>query len=363
MSTRTLEIHTSPHIASGATVDRIMRHVVYALAPVCAFAVWVFGLTALVTLTAATLACVLTEYLLDPNRAARTTVADWSVVVTGVLYGLTLPPGLPVWMVALGGVFGVGIGKVLFGGLGSNAFNPALVGRAFLQAAFPVAMTTWYPPLGQGRFTTLPSSTLTLPFVTPEYDVVTGATPLAAMKFDGATTATTELLMGVTSGSTGETSAILILAGGAYLIARNMMNWRIPASIFATVFALSGALYLVDPSRYPDPLFMLFAGSLMLGAVFMATDMVASPMTAVGCVLYGVLIGALVVIIRLFAGLPEGVMYAILLANAVSPHIDAAVRPRVYGSVTPPKRRTAAGGARGAVPGGGASESGTGEAR
>jgi electron transport complex protein RnfD len=332
VSGRTLEIHTSPHVASGASVERIMRHVVYALVPVCAFSVYLFGLTALVTLTAATLACLVTEWFLGPDRRRGATVADWSVVVTGVLYGLTLPPGLPVWMVVLGGVFGVAVGKLLFGGLGCNAFNPALVGRAFLQAAFPVAMTTWYPPLGDGRFSSLPSSTLTFPFASPAYDVVTGATPLAAMKFDGVAASTADLLMGFTSGSAGETSALLILAGGVYLVARNMMNWRIPAAIFATVFLLSGALHLVDAARYPDPVFMLFAGSLMLGAVFMATDMVASPMTGLGCVLYGALIGTLVVVIRLFAGLPEGVMYAILLANAVSPHIDTLVRTQVYGT-------------------------------
>jgi len=329
---KTLEIATSPHIASGASVDTIMRNVVYALLPVCAFAVYVFGLTALITLTAATLSCLLTEHLLCRWRGETSTIGDWSVAITGILYGLTLPPGLPVWMVILGGVIGVGVGKYLFGGLGYNAFNPALIGRAFLQAAFPVSMTTWYPSLGAERFTAIPSSTFTLPFATPVYDSISGATPLAAMKFDGDITATTDLVMGLTSGSTGETGAVLILVGGLYLIARKMMNWRIPAAILATVFALSGGLHLIDPGTYPSPVFMLFAGGLMLGAVFMATDMVASPMTSLGCVLYGVLIGVLVVVIRLWGGMPEGVMYAILLANAVSPHIDNLVRPRVYGT-------------------------------
>ena len=327
-----LQIDTSPHIDAGASVDRIMRHVVYALLPVCVFSVYAFGLTALLTLLTATLSCLLSEHLLCRWSGRSTTLTDWSVVVTGVLYGLTLPPGLPLWMVALGGVFGVGVGKFLFGGLGYNAFNPALVGRAFLQAAFPASMTTWYPALGAGRFSSVPSSTFTMPFATPVYDSVSGATPLATMKFGGEATAVGDLLMGLTSGSTGETSALLLLAGGLYLAARRMLNWRIPAAIFATVFAFSGALYFLDPARYPDPVFMLFAGGLMLGAVFMATDMVASPMTATGCVLYGVLIGTLVVVIRLWGGMPEGVMYAILFANAASPHIDALVRPRVYGT-------------------------------
>jgi electron transport complex protein RnfD len=329
---KTLDIDSSPHVRSGASVDIIMRNVVYALVPVCVFAVWVFGLAGLITLTAATVSCLLTEHLLCRARGDNTSIGDWSVAITGILYGLTLPPGLPAWMVVLGGVVGVGLGKFLFGGLGYNAFNPALVGRAFLQAAFPVSMTTWYAPLGADRFTTLPSSVLTFPFATPVYDAVSGATPLSAMKFDGDITSSTDLLMGLTSGSLGETSAILILLGGIYLVARNMMNWRITASILATVFAISGAMHLVDSSAYPSPVFMLFAGGLTLGAVFMATDMVASPMTNLGCVVYGVLIGFLVVVIRLWGGMPEGVMYAILIANAVSPHIDTLIQPRVYGT-------------------------------
>jgi len=332
MSKPTLEIHTSPHVRSGASVEHIMRNVVVALLPVSVFSVYVFGLAALVTLTAAMVSCLVTEHLLTRAQGGPSTIGDWSVAVTGVIYGLTLPPALPIWMVVVGGVIGVALGKFLFGGLGYNAFNPALVGRAFLAAAFPVAMTTWSAPFGSERFTSLPSSTLTFPFASPAYDAVTGATPLAAMKFDTEVTATADLLMGMTAGSTGETSALLILLGGIYLVARKMMNWRIPAAILATVFVLSAAMHLVDPDIYPSPVFMLFAGSLMLGAVFMATDMVASPMTGVGCVLYGVLIGALVVVIRLWGGMPEGVMYAILLANAVSPHIDGLIQPRVYGT-------------------------------
>jgi len=329
---KTLNIDSSPHISSGISVEIIMRNVVYALLPVCLFSVWVFGLAALVTLAGATLSCLLTEHLLCRASGSRSAIGDWSVTITGLLYGLTLPPGLPLWMVVLGGVVGVGLGKFLFGGLGYNAFNPALVGRAFLQAAFPVAMTTWYEPILENRFSTLPSSVLTLPFATPVYDTLSGATPLSAMKFDGDVAATTDLLMGFTSGSTGETGAVLILLGGIYLVARNMMNWRITASILATVFAMSSIMHLADAAAYPGPGFMLFAGGLMLGAVFMATDMVASPMTNLGCVIYGALIGFLVVVIRLWGGMPEGVMYAILIGNAVSPHIDTLIQPRVYGT-------------------------------
>jgi electron transport complex protein RnfD len=329
---RTLEIRTSPHILSGHSVDTIMFNVVGALLPTTLFAIYAFGLAALLTLTTAVVSCLLTEQLACRLRGETSTLGDGSVAITGLLYGLTLPPGLPLWMVAGGGFFGVAIGKSLFGGLGLNAFNPALVGRAFVQAAFPVAMTTWTQPFTPDRFGSLPSSTLTPPLTQPLYDGVTGATPLALWKFDGQLGEVADMALGFSGGSTGETSGLLILLGGAYLIARNMMNWRIPAGIFAVVAAASGILHALDAERYAPPLFMLFSGGLMLGAVFMATDMVASPMTGSGCLLYGGLIGALVVVIRVWGGMPEGVMYAILIGNAVSPHIDRWIQPRVYGA-------------------------------
>jgi electron transport complex protein RnfD len=207
-----------------------------------------------------------------------------------------------------------------------------LVGRAVLQAAFPVAITTWYTGFYADRFAGLHSAILTLPFMEPIVDGTSGATPLSAFKFDGVTTETSDLALGLVSGSAGETSSVLILLGGLYLVFRNFMNWRIPVAILTTVFVFSGILYWIDPSQYPAPLFMLFSGGLMLGAVFMASDMVASPITSWGVMLYGVVIGALVVIIRIWGGLPEGVMYAILLGNALSPHIDRLIRYRVYGT-------------------------------
>lgn len=332
MNQRTLQIRTSPHIASGASVELIMRNVVFALLPVAAFAIYSFGLAALLTLATATLACVATEHLLCRLAATPSTVNDWSAVITGLLYGLTLPPALPLWMVVVGGFVGVAMGKFLFGGLGYNAFNPALVGRAFLQAAFPVAMTTWTPALAAERFTSIPGASLTAPLAAPLYDGASGATPLSRLKFDGQLTDTPDLLLGLTSGSTGETCALLILAGGCYLAARKMLDWRIPVAIFTTVALLSWGFHALDPARYPPPGFMLFSGGLMLGAVFMATDMVASPITHAGCVIYGALIGLLITVIRFWGGMPEGVMYAILLGNALSPHIDGLVQPRVFGS-------------------------------
>lgn len=312
-----------------------MRNVVYALLPVAAFAVFSFGLSALMVLLSSTLACVLTEHYLCKWSAKESTIADWSAVITGLLLGLTLPPSFPIWMAFMGGVIAIALGKFIFGGLGYNVFNPALVGRAVLQAAFPVAITTWFPAFLPERFSGFSVATFTLPFMEPavdEFDGISGATPLSAFKFEQVSTEASDLALGLISGSTGETCAALILVGGLYLIARNMMNWRIPASILLTVFALSGILYLIDPEVYPSPVFMLFSGGLMLGAVFMATDMVASPLTPLGVWIYGVLIGLLVVVIRIWGGLPEGVMYAILLGNAVSPHIDNAIRPRVYGT-------------------------------
>lgn len=329
---RNLEIGSSPHVTSGASVDVIMRNVVWALLPVCAFAIWSFGIAAALVLAVATMSCIATEHVLCRMLDRPSTVGDWSIVITGILYGLTLPPDLPLWMVAVGGVFAVAVGKYLFGGLGSNAFNPALVGRAFLQAAFPQAMTHWAIPLGDARFTSLPGSTFAIPFFEPNYDAVTTATPLSLIKFEGIDSANQELLFGLTAGSTGETCAVLIAAGGIYLAARNFLNWRTPISILATVALLTLAMNALAPGEYPRPAFMLLSGGLMLGAVYMATDMVASPITNLGCWIYGALIGLLVVVIRFWGGMPEGVMYAILLANAVSPHIDNWIQPRVFGT-------------------------------
>ena len=332
MLSKTLNISTSPHLAKGIGTDDIMKNVVYALLPVAVFAIYSFGLNALLVLLASTASCVFTEHLLCKLSKKESTVSDWSAVITGLLLGLTLPPSFPIWMTLMGGIFSISLGKFIFGGLGYNAFNPALVGRAFLQAAFPVAITTWQPGFGANRFTEVSSSIFALPLMQPSYDSISGATPLAAFKFEQMTTGTKELALGLISGSTGETCAILILLGGLYLVLKNMMNWRIPASILLTVFIFSSILYFIDSSKFPSPIFMIFSGGLMLGAVFMASDMVGSPITSLGILIYGVLIGILVVVIRVWGGLPEGVMYAILLGNAASPHIDQLIQPKVYGT-------------------------------
>lgn len=329
---KTLHISTSPHIGKGLSTEIIMQNVVWALLPVAAFSVYSFGINALLVLSMSVISCVVTEHMLCKWSKKSTTVSDWSAVITGLLLGLTLPPIFPLWMAFSGGFIAIALGKFVFGGLGFNVFNPALVGRAVLQAAFPVAITTWYPSFLEDRFTSVSSSVLALPFMEPVVDAATGATPLSAFKFDQVTAETYDLALGLVSGSTGETCGVLILLGGLYLIARNMINWRIPVAIFVTVYLLSGLFYLIDSQIYPEPTFMLFSGGLMLGAMFMATDMVGSPITSLGVIIYGVFIGILVVVIRIWGGLPEGVMYAILLANALSPQIDNAIKNRVYGT-------------------------------
>jgi electron transport complex protein RnfD len=258
-------------------------------------------------------------------------LGDGSAAITGILLGLTLPAGMPTWMAFVGGAFGIGFGKVLFGGLGYNIFNPALFGCAFLQAAFPVAITTWPAVGGPLKWWSLRGDNFALPFMSAHSDAITAATPLGLMKFEAKPTDLFHLFIGNTGGSLGETSTLLILLCGGYLAWRRYLNWRTPMSIVATIALFSGILHVVS-ATYPTPLFMLFSGGLMLGAVFMATDMVTSPVTNTGKWLFGLGIGVLVVTIRVWGGLPEGVMYAILLMNALVPFINKATQPRVFGT-------------------------------
>ncbi len=323
-----LIVSASPHLGGPVSTPTIMWNVVGSLLPIVAASVWFFGPSALAVLAAATAGALVPERLFGRRGAP----GDGSAVITGLLLGLTLPPGLPLWMAFLGGAFGIVFGKLVFGGLGQNVFNPALLGRAFLQAAFPVALTTWPVP-GQDAAALL-STNLTAPLMSVDLaDTITSATPLGLMKFEGTLTDVPALLFGTTGGCLGETSALLILICGGYLALRRFLDWRIPVSIFATVAVLATALHLVDGERYPGALFMLFSGGLVLGAMYMATDMVTSPSTRRGAWIFGAGIGVLVVVIRLWGGLAEGVMYAILLMNALVPFIDRITRPRVFGTV------------------------------
>lgn len=329
-----IELRTSPHMKGAISLPQIMRHVIYALLPICAFAIYQFGLSALTLITVVTLSCVLTETLFNQLSNKKNTLHDYTAVITGILLALTLPPGFPLWMGAVAGFIAISMGKTLFGGIGFNLFNPALLGRAFVQAAFPVAITTWTPAGMTDRFTQFIPSSLTLPFTTPiSVDGYSGATPLALQKFEATTTPLNDLFLGFSNGSLGETSSLLILICGAYLIIRGIMGWRIPAAIFISTILISGIFYLFD-SNYPSPIFMLTSGGLMLGALFMATDPVSAPVTPIGMWLFGFLIAAMTIIIRLFGGLPEGIMYAILFANATVPLIEAIAQPRKYGKIT-----------------------------
>jgi len=322
-----LRISTAPFLTSGATTPRVMFDVALALVPVVGAAIYYFGLTAILLLVATTAGAVLTEWVFGERRGLGS-LADGSALLTGVLLGLTLPPSLPLWMGFLGGSIGIGLGKLVWGGLGQNLFNPALVGRAFLQAAFPTSLTTWIAP--GGGFAELAPTTLAPPLLRAEVDVVTSATPLALAKFEGTITDAMPLLVGDVGGSLGETAGLIILASGAFLLWRRAFDWRLPAATLLSVAVFSGLLWAVGLTP-THPLFMLLSGGLLFGTVFMVTDPVTTPLTPRGAWIFGIGVGALVVLIRLYGGLPEGVMYAILLMNSVTPLIDRWNQPRQFG--------------------------------
>jgi electron transport complex protein RnfD len=323
-----LVLRTSPHDRGVADTPSIMRDVLLALVPITLAAVFYFGVAAVLVIGGAVAGCLATEAFFAPRGRRLASLRDWSALLTGLLLGLTLPPSFPVWMAFLGGVAAIGMGKVVWGGLGHNLFNPALVGRAFLQAAFPTAITTWSP---QGsRELAVYASNLAVPFMKAPVDAVTTATPLGLMKFQGLDTPLWDLVIGDTPGSLGETSALLILLGGLYLLRKRAFDWRIPAGILLSVAVFSALVWLLADGK-PAPWFMLGSGGLMLGAIFMATDPVTSPMAPIGTWIYAVGIGVLVVLIRLWGGLPEGVMYAVLLMNAATPLINRGFQPTPFG--------------------------------
>jgi electron transport complex protein RnfD len=333
----TIKITASPHVRSADSTIKIMWSVVISLVPVIACSIYFFGPSAILVLLACVAGCLLTERLFGSTPGS---LADGSAMITGLLLGLTLPPGFPLWMAFLGGGFGMAFGKIIFGGLGQNIFNPALVGRAFLQAAFPVAITTW--PIHPEQWGTFYGSNFALPFMSSTADVATGATPLGILKFadEPVVAPISDLFFGTTMGSLGETSALFILIGGLYLAWRGHLNWHIPLSILVSAFAVSGLFYVIGISDFP-PLFMLFSGGMMLGAFYMATDMVTSPTSHKGCWIFGFGIGFLTVIIRIWGGLPEGVMYSILLMNALVPFIDRVTQPRLFGTSGKNKKKEA----------------------
>ena len=330
VANRKLSVSTSPFLKDQDTTPKIMMTVVYTLIPIVLVAIYFFGLAALLVILTAIISCMFTEWLFNKPQDRLKSLKDGSALLTGLLLALTLPPGFPLWMVFLGGMVAIGMGKAMWGGLGQNVFNPALLGRAFLQAAFPTAITTWSPP--DGRYMGLRGTNTALPFFQGDnIDAVTSATPLSQMKFDHLPTDSMDLLLGTTGGSLGETSALILILAGVFLLFKKIINWRIPASILLTVVVFSGVFYLINPEIYPSPTFMILSGGLLLGTVYMATDLVTSPITPKGTWIFGIGIGILIVLIRIWGGLPEGVMYAILLMNMSTPLINRFTKIRTYG--------------------------------
>lgn len=306
---RILTLSSSPHIRDKITVGRIMWAVIIALIPAMAASIYFFRFRAIELIAVCGLASVVTEYMFQKIRG-KGSLNEPSALLTGILLALTLPPSFPLWAAVLGTMFAIIIGKQIFGGLGYNIFNPALIGRAFLIATFPVLMTSWVNP-----FT---------------IDAVTTATPLGLLKFQSQSTSLLPLFWGNVSGSLGETSALALLIGGAYLLIRKHIDWRTPLSYLLTVALLSGIFYLINP-LYGSPVFHLLAGGLMIGVFFMATDPVTTPLAKQGRWIFGLGAGVMVVIIRNWGGSAEGVMFSIILMNAFTPLLDRYIKPRVLG--------------------------------
>lgn len=328
---RLLKVSPSPHEYSNQSTKKLMYGVVIALMPALVASVWFFGWPALIVTAISVTSCVVFEYLIQRFLLKKPpSISDGSAIVTGLLFAFCLPVNLPVGLIILGTLVAIGIGKLTFGGLGNNPFNPALVGRVFLFLSFPVQMTTWPEPLG---------------FKTRYVDASTGATPLSILNesydkvpIDGLLNdAASELpnhgmaFWGNMGGSMGEIAAIALILGLLYLLIRKIITWHIPVSILATVVAFTGILWLVNPEANADPLYHLLTGGLLLGAIFMATDYVTSPMSNKGMLIYGVGIGVLTVLIRRFGAYPEGVQFAILIMNAFTPLINNYIKPSRFG--------------------------------
>ncbi|MBT3308252.1 MAG: RnfABCDGE type electron transport complex subunit D [Gammaproteobacteria bacterium] len=327
-----LLLQSAPLLKQGLNVPTAMRDVLLALMPALLAGFWYFGLSALLVVIATILGAMMMEWTFTPKAQRGMALGDGSALLTGVLLGMTLPPALPLWMAWIGGAAAIGLGKTLWGGLGNNLFNPAIVGRAFLLGTFPIAMTTWHVAAGPDQFFNLYSSTLAFPFMqAPPMDGMSAATPLGLMKFEQTDTPIFSLMFGNTAGSLGETSGLLLMLGGLYLLVRRALEWRIPLAIFLSAGIFTLLLQQIDPVRFPDIHFTLFSGGMLLGAIYMATDPVTSPVTPKGAWIFGIGIGFLIVLIRNFGGLPEGVLYAILLMNAATPLINRYTQPRVFG--------------------------------
>ena len=314
-----LNISGSPHVHSDESTKKIMWRVNMALIPALLVAIAYFGINALLISIISVLSCVLFQWLIEKYiLKVPSTVGDGSAIVTGLLLAFNVPATASMlWIVVIGALVAIGVGKMAFGGLGKNPFNPALVGRVFLLISFPVQMTTW-PKVG-GLF---PMS----------LDTVTGPTPLGIIKEHGleALPQAWDMFIGHMGGSFGEVSALAILIGAAYLLWKKIITWHIPVAFIGTAAAFSCILWLVNPEQYIDPLTTILTGGIMLGACFMATDMVTSPMAKSGQLIFGVGCGLLTVIIRTWGAYPEGVSFAILLMNSVTPLINRWCKPQRF---------------------------------
>ena len=316
-----LIVSPSPHLHTKTSTKSLMRDVVIALLPAVVVSVLFYGWSELLVLGVSVASCVLLEFLITKYLLkSACTIGDWSAVITGVLLALNLPATTPWWVVLIGAIVAIGVAKMTFGGIGQNLFNPALVGRVFLLISFPTYMTDWTKPQG---------------FITnAAADAYTGATPLGLVAGGvGATEGMDYLnmLFFNIGGSAGELSAIALLAGFAYLLARRVIRPYITLSIWVTVAVFSGIFWLINPAEYTDPLFNLLTGGLLLGSIFMATDYVTSPMSNWGGVIFGVGIGVITMLIRYFGAYPEGVSFAILIMNSVVPLINKVCHTKKYG--------------------------------
>ena len=320
-----LTISPSPHVHSGDSTQKIMYRVVYAMIPALIWSVFVFGLDALRVTLIAVAACLAFEFIIQKYLLKiKPMISDGSALITGILLAFNVPSNIPWWIIIIGSLAAIGIGKLSFGGLGNNIFNPALVGRVFLLISFPVQMTSW-PVNKQSGIDALTSAT-PLGIIK---EGITNGTPVS--EISAKLPATTDMLFGNIGGSLGEISAILLILGGLYMLLKKVITWHIPVSIIVTLALVATIFWLNNPSVYINPVYHILTGGLMLGAIFMATDMVSSPMNPKGQIIYGIGIGLITISIRLFGAYPEGISFAILIMNAVTPLINTYVKPKRFG--------------------------------
>ena len=328
-----LKISGSPHVHTDTSVKQLMYGVVYAMIPALLVSIYFFGLGAVKVILLSVVACMLVEYLLQKYVLKTTiTITDGSALITGILLAFNVPANLPSYILLIGAIVSIGIAKTSFGGLGKNLFNPALVGRVFMLISYPVQMTSWpiaRPIFGGGAIT----------------DAITGPTPLGIMKEGLAMGKTVQdimpeipnyvnqLMTGYQGGSLGEVSALALILGAIYMFYRKIITWHTPTAYLGSVVIFFGILWLIDPTKYVDPMFHLLTGGMMLGVFYMATDMVTSPMSPKGQLLFGAGAGILTILIRVFGAYPEGVSFAILIMNAFVPLIDRGFKPKRFGEV------------------------------